>query len=207
MNGAQCVPVCTCSTTRKWTLQLRHVCDFSTALAESWFRMGQSHILQQMFFPLRKWQVLKSAHCGSDSGKLIKAALRRAAGWVKARKLQTPFATHFASTYIFNPGLYTSVPLHHWLKLLNTTMGMGIFYQWLVLFHAEPVWRNSAPSHPGNVWVSSRNIWVFSTHSLTFQIHPPSLLSLDMPESGPHLQNQLQKLLSQEVRKSFSIGW
>lgn len=129
MNGAQCVPVCTCSTTRKWTLQLRHVCDFSTALAESWIRMGQSHILQQMFFPLRKWQVLKSAHCGSDSGKLIKAALRRAAGWVKARKLQTPFATHFASTYIFNPGLYTSVPLHHWLKLLNTTMGMGIFYQ------------------------------------------------------------------------------
>lgn len=123
----------------------------------------------------------------------------------EGRKLQTPFASHFANTYIFNPGLYTLVPLHHWLKLSFPTwpkLGMGSFYQYMVLFHAELVWRNSALSQPENIWVSPRNIWVFLTHSLIFQIHPPSLPSLDMPESGLHLQSQLQKLVPQEVRKS-----
>lgn len=148
MNGAQCVPVCTCRTTRKWTLQLRHVCDFSTGLAESWIRMGQSNILQQIFFPLRKWQVLKSAHCGSDSGKLIKAALRRAAGWVKPENCKLHLPLTLPTLTSLTQGFTLQCPkcwsTAHWLKLLNTTMAMGIFYQYMVLFH-EPVWRNSAP--------------------------------------------------------------
>lgn len=85
MNGAQCVPVRIHRATGKWALQLKHICDFSTGLNESWIKMGQSNILWQIF-PLRKWQVLKCTHCSSKSGKLIKAVLRRAAGLVKPVK-------------------------------------------------------------------------------------------------------------------------
>lgn len=86
MNGAQCVPAYIHRPMGKWALQLNHICDLSTEVSKSWIKMGQSNILWQIFFPLRKWQDLKSIHGSSKSGKLIKAVLRRAAGLVKPVK-------------------------------------------------------------------------------------------------------------------------
>lgn len=210
MNGAQCVPLCTLRTTRKWTLQLRHVCDFSPGLAESWIKMGQSNILQQIFFPQRKWQDLKCARCGSDSGKLIKAVLRRAAAGVKPENCKLHLPVTLPTFTFLTQGFTLWCPKccttdwncssqhdqTHWNG--NILPIYGFISCWACV---KELCSKRVQSQLGNIWVRPKISDDFLPIPRYFKYILQAFLGHAW-RSGLHLQSQLQKLVTQEVRKS-----
>lgn len=94
-------------------------------------------------FPLRKRQVLKSPHCSSKEGKLIKAVLRRAAGLVKPVKCKLHLTVTLPALLFFNLGLCTLVSkaLHRYATEWNcSSQHDQAHWEWVIYIYVIILW-------------------------------------------------------------------